>query len=291
VEGKVAERFQNLGEGKIEGRKLDPRTIKIRKDFNYRDTESESVKAHIAWLKESIKAEGVEKPISVQYIGGEVYLVDGHCRVEACKQLFKEGVKVPYKSGGFGPPLIPALTVDSKNEADIIAASMVANGSLPPTKIEFGVAADRLLKLGWPVDKIALYIPAHVGVKGFKATRYVKEAVELHQAPVDVREAVQKGSDGVKLSDAAALKIARENPLDPKPAIEQEIRKAKAAGKTEAKRPKEAGKVTKAKAAAAKTVEQCLKFADALADVALDLTLDRAEVVACASKYNSARNR
>jgi hypothetical protein len=287
----MAERFQNLGEGKIEGRKLDPRTIKIRKDFNYRDLSSEQVQAHIAWLKESIKVEGVEKPISVQYIGGEVYLVDGQCRVEACKQLFKEGVKVPYKSGGFGPPLVPALTVDSKNEADILAASMVANGSLPPTKLEFGVAADRLLKLDWPVEKIALYIPAHIGVKGFKANRYVKEAVELHRAPEDVKRAATGGVDGVKLSDAAALKIARENPLDPQPAIEQEVRRAKAAGKTEAKRPKGEGKATKAKAATAAQIEKWLQLADSMADVALDMTLDRGEVVAAASAYNEAKGR
>jgi ParB-like chromosome segregation protein Spo0J len=287
----MGERFQSLGEGKIEGRKLDPRTVIVRKGFNYRDLNSEAAQKHIAWLKESIKAEGVEQPIRVQYIGGEVYLVDGQCRLEACKQLFKEGVKVPYKGGGYGPPLIPALTVDSKNEADILAASMVANGSLPPTKMEFGVAADRLQKLGWPIEKIALYIPAHIGYKGAKAGRYVREAVELHHAPEDVKKAATAGVDGVKLSDAAALKITRENPLDPKPAIEQEVSRAKAKGKTEAKRPKGIGKAGKAKAATQKTVEQCLALADSLADVALDLTLDRGEVVACAEKFNKARGR
>jgi hypothetical protein len=286
----MADRFQSVGEGKIEGRKLDPRTIIIRKDFNYRNLSSEATQKHVAWLKESIKAEGVEIPVRVQFISGKVYLVDGQCRVEACKQLFKEGEKVPYKGGGFGPPLVPALAV-AGDEADMLAASMVANGSLPPTKIEFGVAADRLLKLGWTVEKVALYIPSHVGVKGFKAARYVKEAVELHHAPISVKKAVQEGKDGVKLSASAALKIARENPLDPEPAIQAEVDKAKAAGKTEAKRPKGAGEATKAKEATKAQIEEWLKKADALAEIALDLTLDRDEVVSAADSYVRSRGR
>lgn len=286
----MADRFQSLGEGKIEGRKLDPRTIIIRKDFNYRDLSSEAAQKHVAWLKESIKVEGVEQPIKVQYISGKVYLVDGQCRVEACKQLFKEGVKVPYKSGGFGPPLVPALAV-AGDEADMLASSMVANGSLPPTKLEFGAAADRLQKLGWPTEKVALYIPAHVGVKGFRAARYVKEAVELHHAPIAVKKAATEGRDGVKLSEPAALKIARENPLDPEPAIQAEVDKAKAEGKDVARRPKGEGEATKAKEATAKQVEEWLKKADALAEVALDLTLDRDEVVAAADSYIRARGR
>ena len=67
--------------------------------------------------------------------------------------------------------------------------------------------------------------------------------------------------------------------------------KAKAAGKTEAKRPKGAGAATKAKEATKTQVENWLKLADALADVALDLTLDRDEVVAAASAYNDARGQ
>jgi len=286
----MAERFQNVGEGKIEGRKLDPRTIIIRKDFNYRDLSSEAAQKHIAWLKESIKAEGVEQAIKVQFIAGKVYLVDGQCRVEACKQLFKEGVKVPYKSGGFGPPLIPALAV-AGDEADMLAASMVANGSLPPTKIEFGAAADRLLKLGWTKEKVALYIPAHIGVKGFKAARYVEDAVELHHAPISVKKAVQEGKDGVRLSEPAALKIARENPLDPEPAIDAEVARAKAAGKTEAKRPKGAGAATKAKEADEEQRRTLEKIGDEMADEIVSVPFDLEKLERLAAEWHKTRGR
>lgn len=286
----MAGRFQDVGEGKIEGRKLDPRTIIIRKDFNYRDLSSEAAQKHIAWLKESIKAEGVEQAIKVQFIAGKVYLVDGQCRVEACKQLFKEGVKVPYKSGGFGPPLIPALAV-AGDEADMLAASMVANGSLPPTKIEFGAAADRLLKLGWTKEKVALYIPAHIGVKGFKAARYVEDAVELHHAPISVKKAVQEGKDGVRLSEPAALKIARENPLDPEPAIDAEVARAKAAGKTEAKRPKGAGAATKAKEADEEQRRTLEKIGDEMADEIVSVPFDLEKLERLAAEWHKTRGR
>ena len=286
----MAGRFQDVGEGKIEGRKLDPRTIIIRKDFNYRDLSSEAAQKHIAWLKESIKAEGVEQAIKVQFIAGKVYLVDGQCRVEACKQLFKEGVKVPYKSGGFGPPLVPALAV-AGDEADMLAASMVANGSLPPTKIEFGAAADRLLKLGWTKEKVALYIPAHIGVKGFKAARYVEDAVELHHAPISVKKAVQEGKDGVRLSEPAALKIARENPLDPEPAIDAEVARAKAAGKTEAKRPKGAGAATKAKEADEEQRRTLEKIGDEMADEIVSVPFDLEKLERLAAEWHKTRGR
>jgi len=281
-------RFNDLGEGKIEGRKLDPRTIKVRAGFNYREMDSEATLAYIAWLKESIKAHGVQEPIRVQYIGGDVYVVNGHCRVEACLQLFKEGFKIPYKEGGKGPALVPAIVIQG-DEAEMLASSMIANDGLPPTKLEFGKAADRLLKYGWPVEKIAAYVPPHIGLKGFKADRYVREAVELHQAPISVKKAASEGVEGVKLSEPAALKIARENPLNPEPAIKAEVEKAKAAGKTTATRPKGAGKATKAKAAEKQSVEHCLKLADALSEVSLDLMLDRDEVVAAADAYRRAR--
>jgi hypothetical protein len=283
-------RFNDLGEGKIEGRKLDPRTIRIREDFNYRDMESEAVQAHIEWLKESIRTHGVQEPIRVQYIGGQVFLVSGHCRVEACKRLFKEGVKVPYKDGGYGPPLVPAIVVQG-DEAEILASSMVANDGLPPTKIEFGKGADQLRKLGWTVEKIGAYIAPHIGVKGFKADRYVREAIELHHAPIAVKKAATEGVEGVTLSEPAALKIARENPLNPEPAIQAEVEKAKAAGKKEAKRPKGAGAATKAKEAETKRIRSLEKIGDEMAAEILRVPFDTDILETLATEWKTARSK
>ena len=46
-------RLNELGQGRVEGPKLDPRIIVIRPGFNFRDTTQPSVLAHIDWLKTS----------------------------------------------------------------------------------------------------------------------------------------------------------------------------------------------------------------------------------------------
>lgn len=283
-------RLNDLGQGKLEGPKLDPRIIIIRPGFNYRDTTTEVSRKHIDWLKGNIRAIGVQEPIRVEYIDGKVYLVNGECRLIACRELYKEGFKIPYKDGGYGPPLVPSITING-DEAEILAASMIANGSLPPSKLEFGAAADRLQKLGWAPDKIALYIPPHIGLKGSKALRYVTEAVELHQAPLEVKKAVKEGIDGVKISEPAALAVTRKNRIMAPEILKEAAKDAKAKGQTEVKRPKGEGKATQAKKAVQKTVDECLKLADALADVALDDNLPIDEVMRSARAYNKARGR
>lgn len=233
-------RLTDLSHGKLDTPKLDPRDIIIRPNFNFRDVTTPDAQAHIAWLKQSIMANGVQEPIRVEYTDGKAYVVNGQCRVEACKQLWNEGVKIPYKDGGSGPPLVPTIQIKG-DEAELLAASMIANDGLPPTKIDFGRAADRLMKLGWPIEKVSQYVPPHVGLKmndsGKK--RYVTEAVELHHAPIAVKEAVTKGVDGVTLSEGAALQIARKGRLHADEHVKAATSKAKAAGKTTVKREKQ----------------------------------------------------
>jgi hypothetical protein len=244
---------------------LDPRKIIIRAGFNYRDVESPVAKAHIDWLKANIKDRGVQQPARVEYVGEKVFLVDGQCRVEACKQLWKEGVKVPYKGGGDGPPMVPVITVRG-DEAEMLAASMVANGALPPSQLEFGAAAARLLALGWDEDRVAKYTPPHIAVDAQKSRRYVRDAVELHQAPLAVKKAVKEGVDGVEVSAGLALHVTRRNPLHAEEEIKAEVEKAKANGKKVARRPKTAGKATKAKEAALTRTQQLEKIGDGMAD-------------------------
>lgn len=286
----MSSRFQDVGEGKVEGRKLDPRAIIIREDFNYRDVQSEHVQTHIAWLKENIRIHGVQQPIRVEYIAGKVYLIDGHCRVEACKQLFKEGFTIPYKDGGSGPPLIPALVVQG-DEGEILAASMIANGALPPTKLEFGKGAAKLLALGWPREKIALYTPPHIAKNKKMAERYVEDAVELHHAPLEVKEALTKGVDGVEVSEGLALAATKHNRLHATETIRNEVAKAKAKGKKVAKRPKGEGKVTKAKQQEDAKLKKLLDLGDKMADNSLASHTSMDDMEKLAKQWNRARGR
>ena len=265
----MAGRLNDLGTRGGEVVNLDPRIIVIRKNWNYRDLESPGVKAHIDWLKTNIRDRGVQQPVRVEYVDGKAFLVDGQCRVEACKQLWTDGVKVPYKGGGEGPPVVPCLTVKG-DEAEMLAASMVANGSLPPSQLEFGAAASRLSAYGWPEEKIALYTPPHIAQDGTKARRYVKEAIELHEAPIAVKRAVTEGVDGVAVSPALALQAARKSPLHAEEEIRKVAAEAKAKGKKAAKRPKGEGVAAKAKKQAKDATDDLLRIGDELATMILD---------------------
>ena len=229
-------RLNDLGHGRLDVPKLAPLDIIIRDGFNYRTVDTPATLAHIGWLKESIRQQGIQKPVEVEFIDGKAYLVDGECRVRAAQALWNEGVEV----------FVPAMQVKG-DEAEIRAKSMIANGALPPTQMEFGKGAAQLRSYGWDNERIAAYTPPHIAQNKARAKRYVEDAIELHQAPLEVKEAVQKGVDGVKVSAALAVAATRHGRLTAADTIRQQAAKAKAAGKAVANRPKGAGAKTKAK--------------------------------------------
>ena len=273
-------RLNDLAHGKLDSPKLDPRDIIIRDGFNFRDTSTEAAQKHIAWLKESIRVNGVQEPIRVEFVDGKVYLVNGECRLRALQQLWDEGLEI----------YVPAMPVRG-DEAEVLAKSMIANGALPPTKLEFGAAAARLIAYGWTKDKVSEYTPPHVAKSKAKAMRYVEEAVDLHEAPLAVKKAVKEGVEGVRISDSLALAATRHSRINAEEMIANAAKEAKAKGKTVAKRPKGAGKITKAKRQKEMDIEKCLGLADKLADAALDDGQVRAEVQKAARSYNRARSR
>ena len=262
-------RLNDFAHGRLDVAKLNPLDIVIRKNWNYRDTGSEASEAHIQWLMESIKKIGIQEPVDVEFDNGKILLINGECRVLACRRLWEQGFKVPYKDGGEGPPLVLAIQ-KSGDEAAILATSMVANGALPPTKLEFGAAADRLEKLGWTPDMIAFYVPPHLGLKGRKATRYVNEAVDLHHAPIEVKKAVKEGVDGVKVTESLALAATKGNRMHATEIIAEAVKEAKAKGKKVAKRPKGAGEAAIKKASFQAYTDKLLEIADSIAEMVLD---------------------
>jgi len=243
--------LRSLSQGKLEAYKIDPRLVEIREGFNYRDTTSVEAKAHIAWLKESIRERGVDEAIWIENTGDTLYLVDGECRLRALRELWDEGLEI----------YVPTISFKG-DEAAVLAKSLIANGGLPPTLLEFGRAAERLQAFGWSVERIASLTPPHLGLNGAKAKRYVKEAVELQQAPIAVKKAVSEG----KASPALALAVTRKNRMMAAEIVEERVQKAHAEGKTEAKRPKGAGKVAKAKAVEQAKVVSLEGIGDSMAD-------------------------
>src|SRR5580698_3618111 len=97
---KTITRLNDLAQGKLDGPKIDPRTIVIREKFNMRDMDSDRVRAHIEWLKSSILTnhlagrDGLDKPLQVEWADKTPYLVDGQCRLTALLELWAAGNNV-----------------------------------------------------------------------------------------------------------------------------------------------------------------------------------------------------
>ena len=278
----MASQIEKDSTGSVRGGNLRPEIIGIIAGQNYRDMTSEETKAHVAWLKQSIRVEGVKDPIDVIFSDGKWFLAPGggECRLTACKELRKE------KWDGY----IPCFQVKG-DEVYLLKRSILRNTGLAPTLLELGKALQQLVDLKLPMEEVLKCVPPSITTDPAKALRVAKKALDLNAAPIAVKKAVKEGIGGVKVSEGRAVAEAKKNPLTAAENLATAASEAKAKGKTVLMREKGAGKATKAKAATAKQVEEWLKLADAMADVALDLTLERDEVVACADKYNTARSR
>jgi ParB-like chromosome segregation protein Spo0J len=274
--------LRDMSHGKLEAYKIDPRMVEIREGFNFRDTTTPEAQAHIAWLAESIAERGVDEPITVENTGEKLYLVAGECRLLALRKLWDAGNEV----------YVPTFSYKG-DEAAVLAKSLVENGSLPPSLLEFGRAAERLMVFGWDWKRIAACVPPHLKLKGKKAEKYVKDAVELQQAPIAVKEAVAHGveveGENVAVSPSLAVHATRKSREKAPEIIKEAAVKAKAAGKKEAKRPKTEGPAAAKKAAAVIHVRALEKIGDDMAKEILKVPFDLDILESLADEWKTAR--
>jgi hypothetical protein len=261
---------------------IDPRKIIIKTGFNCRDTSSPEAKKHIAWLKESIRERGVDEPIFIENTGSAINLIDGECRLLACRELWDEGIKVK----------VPTISFKG-DEVAVLKKSLIANNGLPLTVLELGKAAERLMAHGQTAEEIAAYIAPHLGYTPQKAVKHVKDAVELQQAPLSVKDAVEHGveveGETIAVSPALAVQATRKNREKAPEALKKAAVEAKAKGKKEAKRPKTAGKVTKAKVEAEKRTRTLEKIGDDMAKEILRVPFDADLLETLAEEWEAAR--
>ena len=274
--------MREYGQGKLEAYKIDPRLIEIREGWNFRDTTTPEAQAHIAWLAESIAERGVDEPIWVENTGEKFYLVAGECRLLALRKLWDAGNEV----------FVPTFSYKG-DEAAVLAKSISENSGLPPSMLEFGRAAERLMAFGWDEKRIAACVPPHLGLKGKKAEKYVKDAVELQQAPLAVKDAVAHGveveGETIAISSALAVQATRKNRATAPAVIHDAAVKTKASGKKEAKRPKTEGKATKAKVEAERRVRSLEKIGDDMAKAILCEKFDVDLLEGLAEEWKKAR--
>jgi ParB-like chromosome segregation protein Spo0J len=173
-----------------ESRSLDPREVTIKPGWNVRDMTSTESREWIATLKASIAARGLDEPISIRYERktGVATLVDGQCRLIACRELWNEGNKVWVKS----------KVVDG-DEAELTIKSLVYNSGQPLTQWEVGAGCRRLIGWSWSVRDIAAHI--------CKPVRYVTEALALHNVPVEAKAMLAAG----EVTPGAVLHAVKEH--------------------------------------------------------------------------------
>jgi ParB-like chromosome segregation protein Spo0J len=163
---------------------------------------SHETREWIATLKASILARGLDKPISIRYERktGTATLVDGQCRLMACRELWDEGNKVYVKS----------VVVDG-DEAELTIKSMVSNSGQPLTQWEIGAGCRRLIGWSWTVRDIAAHI--------CKPVRYVTEAIALSNVPLEAKTMLAAG----EATPGAVLHAVQGKDGDSLPALKKRV--------------------------------------------------------------------
>jgi hypothetical protein len=155
--------------------------------------------------------------------------------------------------------------------------------------LEVGKALQQLLDWGWELSTAAKYIPPSITTDPAKAIRLAKKALDLHSAPLAVKEAVRKGVGGVKISESLAAAAVKKSPLQAEQIIKEAASEAKAKGKSVAMRAKGAGKATKAKAAAEKKHRALEVIGDSMAEEILSVPFDVEKLENLANEWLEAR--
>lgn len=213
-------RLRDIAEGRRDALNVDPKQIRIEKGFNPRDYALGENREHLDELKASIRLWGVKVPLLVRWDVGteQAILIDGECRLRACLELIEEGIEI--KS-------VPVLQEAAGNEADRLLLAITTNTGKPLSVLESGAAFRRLMAFGWSKSEVA--------EKTGRSVQFVGKALDLADAPQEVREMVEKGT----VTPALARKAVKERGDGAGAALRERVEEAKAKGKNTAVRPRE----------------------------------------------------
>lgn len=257
----------------------DPREIIIQPGWNVRDMSSPEVREHIQTLKASILQRakeglsGLLKPIEVKFdpATGEKTLVDGHCRLLACRELWDEGHQI----------YVANVRVKGSDE-QLLASSLTGNAGKPLTQWEIGEGCRRLLNgFNWTPAMIAAHI--------CKSTRYVTEAIALADVPSEAKRMMAD-------REVTPARVLQEKKTHGPKVVEVLKEVVRTAPKVAEPGPAENGSSpVKAKplarAKAESPAEKALKIADELAQMIVNDTESIDKVEALAKRYLKARGK
>ena len=212
---KVAEvsRLRDLKESARDQLMIDPRIILVDDNFNPRNYDLPENRAHLDELKHSIATQGVLIPLLVRYDAESksVIVIDGECRLRATLELIAEGHDELLT--------VPTIQVPGGTEQDRLLTSILANTGKSLSKWELGTAFQRLYKFGWSPEQIA--------TKTGYAARFIGEAMELADAPAEVKQLLSSQA----VTPSLALAELRANGAAAVQTLQAKASAAKASGK------------------------------------------------------------
>jgi ParB family chromosome partitioning protein len=177
-------------QGKRDSYPVDPRALKIDAAYNVRDMQDPETIAHVRWLADSIKENGVKVPLEVRLDGEDIYVVAGHCRHAGTMLAISEGAEIATVM------VIPEPK--GTNEVERTLNLITSNSGKPLTPLAVAEVVRRLLAFGWTNDAIAKRL-------GWKSVASVDNAVVLLGADHDVKEMVRSGA----VSASTASKVVK----------------------------------------------------------------------------------
>lgn len=202
---------------------IDPRIILVDEGHNPRNYTLAENRAHLDELKRSIRENGVLIPLLVRYdaLRKAAVVVDGECRLRATLELIADGVEIAT---------VPTIQVPGGNEQDRLLTAITANTGKPLSKWELGTAFQKLYRFGWSEAQIA--------TKTGYAIRFITEAMELADAPEEIKQLLSSQA----VTPSLALAELRANGAAAVDSLRSRAQAAHSAGQKTAKRAKVASK-------------------------------------------------
>ncbi len=193
--------------------RIDPRKLVIEEGWNCRDFTNPDNLEHIASLKISIAAKGVQEPLTARMDGDQIVITNGECRLRAVRELIADGVDVQ---------LIPVqMEPRYASEVDHVESQIVRNSGKPLSPLEQSTVFIRLIALGRSEADLA-------SVAGYTVER-VRQIASLNTATEKTKKLVRTGR-----VSATMVQRSLERAKDPKAAealIVKAVAKAKSDGK------------------------------------------------------------
>ena len=202
--------LQDAAVKRVDMYQFDPNKIEVEPGYNIRTFDSSNDEED-AVLKESIRVSGVRTPLTIRSKKDQVFVVAGHRRLAAVKELIAEGVEIKA---------IPCLP-EAKNttEEDRVLDLLRSNQAKPLTAMQRAEVFKRLMAFGWDEAEIA----TKVGCSRSQVTNMLM----LASAERDVRQMVQSG----EIAATTAIQAIKQRGDEAGTVLSEAVANAKAEGK------------------------------------------------------------